>query len=69
MTRLTGTVLEVTVLPTASWTATTGWVTKAVPPVELEGLVVKTSLVVEPTVMEKLALTALLSPAETAVSV
>src|SRR5450631_409176 len=49
--------------------ATTGWVTKAVPPVEPEGLVVKASLLAEPVVIVKLALTPLVSPAEVADSV
>jgi hypothetical protein len=57
------------VLPPESWTATTGWVPKAVPPVESDGLVVKASLVADPTVMLKLALTALVSPLAVAVSV
>ena len=69
MLKVTGAVLVVTVLPPASWTLTTGWVAKATPPVELDGLVVKVSLVAEPTVMVKLALTALVSPLEAAVSV
>ena len=69
MVKVTDAVLAVTVLPPASWTATTGWVAKATPPVELDGLVVKASLVAAPTVMVKLALTALVSPLEAAVSV
>jgi hypothetical protein len=67
--RVTEALLEVTVLPAASWTVTTGWVPKDVPPVELEGLVVKASLVAAPAVMVRLALTPLLSPLEAAVSV
>jgi hypothetical protein len=39
------------------------------PPVELEGLVVKTSLVAAPAVMVRLVLTALVSPPAAAVSV
>ena len=69
MVRVTEAALVVTVLPPASWTATTGWVANAMPPVEPEGLVVKASLVAGPTVMVKLALTALVSPLEVAVSV
>ena len=57
------------VLPPASWTATTGWVAKAIPPVELDGLVVNASFVADPTLMLKLALTALVSPVAVAVSV
>jgi hypothetical protein len=41
----------VTVFPPASWTATTGWVGKFTPPVELDGLVVKASFVAEPEAM------------------
>jgi hypothetical protein len=62
MVRVTGALLVVTVLPAASYTVTTGWVPKAVPPVELDGLVVKASLVADPAVMLKLVLTALVSP-------
>src|SRR5450631_3094437 len=69
MTRVTGAVLVVTVWPPASWTATTGWVPKAMPPVEPEGFVVKPSLVVDAGLMVTLALTALESPAELAVRV
>jgi hypothetical protein len=60
--------VPVVALPLESWTATTGWVAKAVPPVELEGLVVKASLLGSP-LMVKLALTALVSPLAVAVSV
>src|SRR5450631_579564 len=69
MTRVTGAVLVVTVLPPASWTATTGWVPKAVPPVEPEGLVVTASLVAGPAPIVMLELTALLSPGADAVRV
>ena len=69
MVRVTESDPVVTVLPPASWTVTTGWVAKAMPPVEPEGLVVKASLVAAPTVMVKLVLTALVSPPEVAVSV
>ena len=62
-------VLVVTVLPLASWTVTTGWVPKAMPPVELEGLVVNASLVADPAVMVKLLLAAAVSVPEAAVSV
>jgi hypothetical protein len=60
--------VPVVVLPPASWTVTTGWVPKAVPLVELEGLVVKASLVAGPEIV-KPALTALVSEPEVAVSV
>jgi hypothetical protein len=69
MLRVTGAVLEVTVLPPASVTATTGWEPKATPPVELEGSVVKDRLVAEPVVMVKVALTSLVRVPEVAVSV
>ena len=69
MVKVIDAVLVVTVLPLASWTVTVGWVVKAMPPVELEGLVVKASLVAGPAVMVRLALTALVSPLEVAVSV
>lgn len=61
--------VPVVVLPPESWTATTGWLAKAIPPVELGGLVVKASFVAVPTVMLKLVLTALVSPLAVAVSV
>jgi hypothetical protein len=69
MLRVTEAVLEVTVLPTASWTVTTGWVPKAVPPVELDGLVVKTSFVADPALMVKLGLTVLVRAPAVAVKV
>jgi hypothetical protein len=69
MLKVTEAVLEATGLPPASWTATTGWVAKTVPPVELEGLVVKASLAAGPEVMVKLALTAEVRMPEVAVSV
>ena len=70
MVRVTGALLVVTVLAPASWTATTGWMAKTLPAVvEPEGVAVKASLVAGPTVMVKLALTALVSPAAVAVSV
>ena len=53
----------------ASWMATTGWVANAVPPVELEGLVVKTILEAAPALMVKLLLAALVSPLAAAVRV
>src|SRR5450631_4092193 len=68
MLRVTEALLVVTVLPPASWTATTGWGPKALPPVEPEGLVVKASLLAEPK-MVKLVLTPLVSPPLAAVSV
>ena len=69
MVRVTEAPLEVTVLPPASWIATTGWVTKTVPPVAPDGLVAKASLVAVPTLIVKLALTALVRPLEVAVKV
>jgi hypothetical protein len=68
MVRVIEAVLVVTVVPPASWTVTRGWVPKALPALEFEGLVVKASLVAVPE-MVKLALTALLSPLEAAISV
>src|ERR1035437_2765113 len=44
-------VAVVTVLPTASWTVTVGWMVQAVPPVPPPGCVVKASLLGVPTVM------------------
>jgi hypothetical protein len=61
--------LPAVVLPPASWIVTMGWLANAIPPVEPDGLVVKASLVADPTVMVKLALTALVSPVAVAVSV
>jgi hypothetical protein len=69
MLRSTETVLVVTVFCPASCTFTTGWVAKTVVLVELEGLVVKASLLAGPTVMVKLALTPLVSPPAAAVNV
>ena len=69
MLRVTEAVLEVTVLPPASWTATTGWVAKAMPAMVSEGSVVKSSALAEPTVIVKLALTAEVSVPEVAVRV
>jgi hypothetical protein len=68
MFKVTEVLLEATVLPPASWTATTGCVVKAVPPVELEGLVTNASLVAGPK-MVKLVLTAAVSPLAVAVRV
>ena len=68
MVRVTGAELLVTVLPPASWTATTGWAEKAMPPVELVGLVVKPSFVAGPTDTVKFRLVAV-KPAPVAVSV
>ena len=56
-------------LPAESCTVTRGWVPNAVPPVELDGFVVKASVVAAPGVMVKLVLTALVSPLDAAVSV
>ena len=70
MVKVTDAVLAVTVLPPASWTVTTGWAVKLVlTAVELDGLVVKASLVAGPTMIVKVALIALVSPLEAAVSV
>ena len=69
MVRLTEAVLLVIVLPPASWIATTGWVTKTLPPVAPDGLVAKASLVAVPTLIVKLALTALVRPLAVAVKV
>ena len=67
--RATGVEAVVTVFPSASRRVTTGWVAKAVPPVELEGLVLKASLSVVTAEMTKLALTAEMSPVAVAVTV
>ena len=48
MLRVMAAVLVEMVLPPASWIATTGWAGKGIPPVELEGLVVKPSFVAVP---------------------
>ena len=69
MERLTEAVLPVTVLPPASWIATTGWVAKTVPPVAPDGLVAKASLVAAPTLIVKLALTSAVRPVAVAVRV
>ena len=69
MVRLTEAVLLVTVLPPASWIATTGWVAKTVPPVAPDGLVAKASLVAAPTLIVKLALTSAVRPVAVAVRV
>jgi hypothetical protein len=69
MLRVTEALLLVTVLPPASWMATTGCVVKELLVTPLDGEVVKPSLVAGPTVIVTLALTALLSPPEATVSV
>ena len=56
MARETVVVAEVTTLPAASSTATTGWVPKALPPVVPVGWVVKTSLEAAPAVTAKVEL-------------
>ena len=66
---MTRVVAVVTVLPPASWTATTGWVENTVPLEELDGLVLTASRAADPTVMVKLALTAEMSPVAVAVRV
>jgi hypothetical protein len=65
---VTAAVLEVMVLPPASWMATTGWAGKAMPPVELAGLVVKPSFVAGPTDTVKFRLV-VVKPAPVAVRV
>jgi len=69
MVRLTGVVLKVMVLPPASWTATSGWVPNATLPVELDGWVMKASLLAGPVVMVTLVLRAAVRLPEVAVSV
>ena len=69
MVRLTEAVLLVTVLPPASWIATTGWVAKTTLTALVEGLTVKPSRLAGPTVIVKLVLTALVRPLEVAVRV
>ncbi len=69
MLSVTGAELVVTVLPPASCTSTTGWVPKAVPPVESEGSVVKDRLVAALVVIVKGALTSLVRVPDVAVSV
>jgi len=69
MLRATDAVLDVIVLPPASWTATDGWVPKAIPAVEPDGSVAKRSLLAEPTAIVKLALSAWVRVPELAVSV
>jgi len=60
---------EVTVLPPASWTTTTGWVEKAVPPVAPAGWVEKASLAAAPTVTLKALEVAPVSPVDEATTV
>ena len=69
MARVIEALLAVLVLPPASWMATLGCELKDVLTVVLAGTRVKPSLTAGPTVMVKLALTALVSPLETAVRV
>lgn len=69
MDRRTEALLLVLVFPPASWMATLGCELKDVLTVVLAGTRVKPSLTAGPTVMVKLALTALVSPLETAVRV
>jgi hypothetical protein len=66
--RVTAAVLLATVLPLASWMVTTGWVLRTWFTPELEGFLVKASLVAG-AVMVTLALTAAVSPLAAAVSV
>jgi hypothetical protein len=67
--RVTDAELAVLVLPPASWMATRGWDANAVLATVVPGTRVKPSLVAGPTVMVKLALTALVSPPVAAVRV
>ena len=56
--------------PALSWMLTTGWVGKAIPPVEFDGLLVKASLVAVPLPpMLNVPLAAGVSPLEAAVKV
>jgi hypothetical protein len=67
--RVMDALLEVLVLPPASWMATLGCEEKDVLTAVLAGTRVKPSLTAGPTVMVKLALTALASPTDAAVNV
>jgi hypothetical protein len=67
--RVMGAVLEVLVLPPASWMATRGCAVKEVLTAVLAGTWVKPSWTAGPTVTVKLALSALVSPLEAAVNV
>jgi hypothetical protein len=69
MARVTEPVLEVLVLPPASWMATRGCAEKEVLTAVLAGTRVNPSWTAGPTAMVKLALRALVSPFEEAVSV
>jgi hypothetical protein len=69
MAKVSAAVLEVIVFTPASWMLTRGWVAKSAPPVDPDGLVVKTSRAGAPAVMVKLVLVAELSPDPVAVSV
>ena len=62
-------VADVTVLPPASWMATTGWADQAVPIVPPPGWVVNPSLDAVPTVMLNVLLIALVRPVAVAVRV
>ena len=59
----------VTVLPPASWRATTGCVDQALPPVPPPGWAVKPRRTGTPATTAKVALVALVSPGDVAVSV
>ena len=67
--RVTTLVSVVTVLVPASWTVTTGWVVKAVPPVEPTGWVVKASRAAGPRVIATDALVAAVSAPSAACNV
>jgi hypothetical protein len=66
---VTAVMLLVTVLPPASWIATTGWVPKAVPPVDALGEVVNASFAAAPTVIVNELLIAEVNPVPVAVNV
>ena len=66
--RVTEAELEVTVLPSASWIATLGWVVHATPPVPPLGCWVKPSCTAAPGLTLKAALAALARPVLEAVS-
>ena len=69
MDKVTAAVESVTVFPAASFTVTTGWVTKAAPEIAPAGWVVKANLAAAPGVTLKAALVAEVRPALAAVRV
>jgi hypothetical protein len=66
---VTAVTLLVTVLPPASWIATTGWVPNAVPPVDALGEVVNANFVAAPTVIVNELLVAGVNPVSVTVNV